>query len=260
MRLLIDLSRRFRHEWDRTTRNAMLIALVFAGILVILLFTGDDNLKTVSCIGIFGVLIVMQVIAMWGNRGMIEPLAKAQQAFLNDQYEKSLHILESEADHESAVVQLLMASNFRQLGQFEASADLLAGLIEKDPQNDRAYYARGKLALVQGLYEAAITDFQRALKLGAPHFVQFDLGFTYYALGNIERAIKVLNAARPYVEAEAPFLLYVEYIECLLDPERYLSQTLKEDGIAYWEEEARRFPATPYGQQLFEDINVINQR
>src|SRR5690242_19779871 len=93
-RLAAYIIQRFR-TWDAPSRFALLIALGLLFVILLMLAFGPPNLRQPSLIGFIGLMIAIQLIFMWGNRGMVTPFTQAQRFYLAEDFESARQVLEN---------------------------------------------------------------------------------------------------------------------------------------------------------------------
>lgn len=252
--ITVRLLRAFR-AWDRPTQIALVIALALLVAMGALAASGPLEWRPFAVIGAGGLLIVMQVIVLWGNRGLVAPYTRAQRAYLAGDFDTARSVLEavrvgSKADMRELT---LLGNTYRQLGQCDKSEEVLTEALRLRPNHQFPLYGFGRTLIVQGRYPEAIDAITRALEQGAPPVAQFDLGDAYFRQGLREEARAALGAVRPILE-ESYRALMADYLLYQLDGGKPPSPALIDAGLPYWRAEAERFHQTPYGQALADDV------
>src|SRR5262245_39829111 len=109
--------------WDKPSQIGLITALVLLLITLFIGTFGPLDLKQPARIGAVGLIIVIQVIIMWTNRGMVTPYTQAQRAYLAENFEAARDVLEAVrlAGKADARDLTLLGNTYRQLGQLEAS-------------------------------------------------------------------------------------------------------------------------------------------
>jgi tetratricopeptide (TPR) repeat protein len=245
-------------DWDRPSKLALGIAAALLILTLALAVVGPTEIRTGGVIAFAGLVIVTQAIILWGNRGMVAPYTKAQRFFMTGDYETAREILENLNSSSKADVNALtlLGNTYRQLGLLDESESILNETITIKASYYFPLYGFGRTLAAKGNYAAAADAIQRALELGAPRVVQFDLADIRYRQGLWEEARALLQAVRPLLQ-EPYRLLMTDYLLCRLDAGEAPDNTLIQAGLPYWEETARRFRHTPYGAAIAEDIQWL---
>lgn len=246
--------------WDRPSRFGLFIALGLLGCMVIAGAIGPEALRQPALIGAGGLLIIIQIIVMWGNRGMVTPYNRAQHAYIAGDFETALTLLNAQRAAGKGDVQslTLLGNTYRQLGQLEASAERLQEALALRPTHYFPLIGFGRTLLAMGHYDTAAETFQKALDSGAPPIVQFDLGEIRYRQGLSVEARDLLQSARPFLQ-ETYHVLMAEYLLFRLSVGAKPSPEQIESGLPFWEASAERFHETPYGQALLEDVHSLHE-
>jgi tetratricopeptide (TPR) repeat protein len=244
--------------WDRPSRLALATALTLLIAVLSIVAVGPSEFRQPAVIAAGGLLIITQIIVMWGNRAMVTLYTRAQRAYLSADFEtarQTLEVLRSSdrADYRDLT---LLGNTYRQLGQLTKSEEVLTEALQLRPNHHFPLYGFGRTLLVQGRYPEAIDAFQRALAAGAPPVVQFDLGDACFRQGMWEEARRVLEGAASLTE-EPHRLLMMIYLLYRLDGGEPPSAALVEAGLPYWRAEEQRFYHTPYGQALANDVRQM---
>jgi tetratricopeptide (TPR) repeat protein len=245
------------HAWDRPSQVAMILALALLLVVLLVYLLGPVELRQTSVIGCFGLIIVMQVIIMWANRGMVTAYTKAQRAYLAGDFAGAAAILEQARTDGKANMKMLtlLGNTLRQLGRLEESTVILEEALAIEPNHHFSLYGFGRTLLVKGSYAEAAMFIQQAVDSGAPDIVLLDLGEALFragdhhlARGTLERAL--MTNDEPQRSLMAVYLLY-----CMdgNPPPADLLQA----GLPYWQAQAERFAHTPYGQALAEDVRSM---
>ncbi|MEO8610321.1 MAG: tetratricopeptide repeat protein [Chloroflexota bacterium] len=256
-RLSAYVIRRFR-AWDAPSRFALLSALGLLLVTLLVLAVGPENIRQPSLIGFVGLIIVIQIIFMWGNRGMITPFTRAQRYYLAEEFESARQVLENlnvngKPDAQSLT---LLGNTYRQLGMLDESEEVLTKALELRPLDHFPLYGIGRTLLVKGQYAQAAAKIKQALDAAAPLIVQFDLGEALYRLGKTDEAKLMLKAAAD-VAQEPHRTLMSQYLLYRLGAGQPPTSDLIASGLPYWQDNAIRFQETPYGQLLADDIQQM---
>ncbi|MCC6612064.1 MAG: hypothetical protein IT320_01235 [Anaerolineae bacterium] len=254
---LISRIRRDFASWERPTRLGFLLAIGLLVVAIVLFFIAPDSQRQTVIIGIGALIIVTQIIVMWGNRGMMSPLTQAQRAFLRGDLDVVLAHLEPL--HESGQVDVrgltLLGNTYRQLGRLEESAAVLSEAVDNSPIHHFPLYGFGRTLIVQGHYAEGTTFVERALEAGAPAIVRFDLAEAYYRQGQIEALMNSL--ADVDVTDEPQRQLFMDFWRWRFAGAQPPERSLIETGLPFWQGQAERFAGTPYGVSVVEDVELL---
>lgn len=259
-RLFIGLAQQIR-QWDRYSQASLAFAVILLLITLLVALAGPENLQQPATISVIGLVIAIQVIVLWGNRGMVTPFTQAQRHFINGNFEEARNILEDlrQDGAEDVQAMTLLGNTYRQLGRLDESEAILYEAHNKYPDHYFPWYGFGRTLLVKGQYDGAANAIEQSLTLGAKPIVHFDLGEAYYRLGDHTNAQVHLEAAQNQPGLEPYRALMVAYLLGKIG-ENTSSQPLEafiDDGLPYWKAQKDRFVHTPYGKALAEDINAI---
>ena len=254
-----DLARR-APAWDKPSKIALGIAIILLVLLLALGFTGPAEFQLPARIGAFGLLVSLQLLFLWANRRDISPYHQAQQHFIAGEYQQARAILERipASARVSVDALVLLGNTYRHLRHDDASQRALARALEHKPRHHLALFSMGKLRLVAGEYEIAQIFFARALEAGAPAAVQFELGQTWYLLGETEKAIGQLRGMRAYLHEEPARLMLAAYYLWRLGDGDLPARDQISVHIQFWRDEAERYHDTPYGAQLRVDVEWLS--
>jgi tetratricopeptide (TPR) repeat protein len=251
------LVRRFR-AWDRPSQLALLIALLLLVITFLALIFGGVNLRQPALLGFIGLVIMMQFIFMWGNRGMVTPFTQAQRYYLAEDFAAARQVLEESLSSGKPDAQslTLLGNTYRQLGLLDKSEKVLTKALELRPSDHFPLYGIGRTLLVKGLFAQAADKMRQALEAGAPPIVQLDLAEALYRQGLDDQArfalTKVVSLDQePHRALLTAFMLY------RLKGGDPPMPALVAAGLPYWQDNALRFQATPYGQMLAGDVQQL---
>jgi len=254
---LISRLRRDFATWERPTRLGFLLAVGLLVVLVVLFFIAPESQRQTVIIGIGALIIVTQIIVMWGNRSMISPLTQAQRAYLRGDLDTVLaHLEHLRASGQADVRALTVLGNaYRQLGRIDESAAVLSEAVNNSPNHHFPLYGFGRTLIVQGHYAEGITFVERALEAGAPAIVRFDLSETHYRLGQIE----ALMTSLPDVDVtdEPHRQLFMAFWRWRFAGAQPPEQDLIEAGLPFWQGQAERFAATAYGISVAQDVELL---
>jgi tetratricopeptide (TPR) repeat protein len=219
---------------------------------------GPSDLRQTTLVGFAGLIIAVQIIFMWGNRGMVTSYTQAQRYYLTEDFEAARQVLENlQVNGKSTIQSLtLLGNTYRQLGLLDKSEEVLTKALELRPLDHFPLYGIGRTLLVKGLFGQAADKMNQALEAGAPSIVQFDLGEALYRQGQVDQARAVLRAV--ILTSQEPHrALMTQYILYRLGEEVPPTRELVMMGMPYWRDSALRFQQTPYGQMLAADVQHL---
>jgi tetratricopeptide (TPR) repeat protein len=245
-------------EWDRLSVLALVMTVLLLIVVLFIAAFGPSTLRQPAIIGIIGLVIMIQVTFMWGNRGMVTPLGTAQQAFMDGDLDTARAILEQERANGKANARALtlLGNTYRQIGLLDESEAVLREALDIQPLHYFPLYGFGRTLLAKGDYETAATAITQALEAGAPPVVQFDLGNIRYRQGLMDEAYQLLTAVRPLVN-EPYRVLMADYLLFQLGAGDSPAHELIRSGLDYWCASADRCKHTVYGEALTRDIQQL---
>ncbi len=245
-------------QWDRPTQVALGLAVAFLAVAVGLYLLDVPDLREPATVAMFGLVIIIQIIVMWGNRGMVTPYTRAQRLYLAGEMPQAIDLLELYRGQDKADFRMLtlLGNAYRQVGELQLSEQALCEALALRPNHHFPQYGFGRTLLIQGYFADAIEAFQQAHEAGAPDIVQADLGEAYYRAGDLAAARQILERAvvvtgEPYQALMTTYLLY------RLDAGPPPDADLLQAGLPYWEAASARFAQIPYGQMLADDIDSM---
>jgi tetratricopeptide (TPR) repeat protein len=249
--------RSFR-AWDRPSQIAMLSVIPLFLLTLVMLTFATPQLKQPALIGLIGLVIAAQIIFMWGNRHMVTPYTQAQRHYLDGNFEFARQVLENLQSNGKADVRslTLLGNTYRQLGLLDESEEVLTKALDLRPFDHFPLYGIGRTLLVKGLFAQAADKMNQALDAGAPLIVRFDLAEAFYRQGLDDQARVALHAIQEIVD-EPHRALMTAYMLYRLGEEQAPAHDLVINGLSYWQDNAARFQATPYGQMLADDVQQL---
>lgn len=251
MMFLRDLARRVP-AWDASVKLALVLALLLFVCLMALGLGGPPALRLPARIGAFGVLVSGQLLFLWGNRREISPYHQAQQHFIAGDFQAAKSILEATpaSARESVDALVLLGNAYRHLAQFDQSRAVLERALALNPRHHLAHFSHGKLCLVLGDYAAARQSIARALELGAPDIVRFELGQACFLAGDNDSA-RVAFDGLPVDFSDEPeqALLLAHYLRGL-GAAPHPGAGPKCAGVASVRADAAKYAGTSYGDHL----------
>lgn len=257
-RLTAWLVNRFR-AWERPAKIGMALALALLALALLALVFGPPSIRQPVLIGVFGLLIAAQAIFMWANRGLVTPFTRAQRAYLAEDFEAARETLErlEQAGKADVRALTLLGNTYRQLGDLEKSEQVLTKALSLRPSDPFPLYGFGRTLLIRGFYAEAVEAIHRALASGAPPVVYLDLGEALFRQGQVEETQAALRVYRQQADGEPHRVLMADYLLYQLGAEPPPSRERLQAGLPFWQENARRFRHTPYGQSLAEDVRQM---
>ena len=243
--------------WERSAKIALLLALALLVVDSLALSFGPESMRLPAVIGFAGLLIVMQLIVMWANRGMVTPYTKAQRRYLGGDFDGVIALLDPlrRENHAGARDLTLLGNTYRQVGRLDESEQVLLEALDKAPEDYFPIYGFGRTLLAEGRYSEAAGAIRRALTLGAPPGVRAELGEALYRQGDTEQARETLRSVG--AAGDAGRALMVGYLLYQLNASPPPGRAVIEAGLPYWQASTERFAHTDYGLALTEDVRRL---
>jgi len=259
--LLRDLIRRLP-DWDTPSKLSLGLAVAFLVIALLVAAFGSEATRLPAMAVVLGLVMLTQVIILWGNRGMVTAYTRAQRHYLAGEFQAARELLESEIQQgKPTAEQLTLLGNvYRQLGDLERSERVLQQAVAHQPQAHFPLYGLGMTLLAQGRYEDAIVRIRQSLSYGAPSVVQFDLGHSLFRAGYLDDAKSLLRDAADSVRDEPHRQLMRSFLLNQLGDSQIIDDALLEAGLPFWQASAARFRMTTYGQALQADIQALGNQ
>ena len=258
---LRDFARRVP-EWEASVKVSLALALLLFVILMALGLGGPPAVRLPARFGAFGVLITLQLLFLWGNRREISPYHQAQQHFIAGDFHAARSVLEAApaTSRESVDALVLLGNTYRHLTLFEQSRSALERALALNPRHHLAHFSLGKLRLILGEYAAAHESIARAIELGAPDIVRFELGQASLLSGHTEAALRAFRGLPADVsDLPGPALLLAYYLHSLDAAERP-NASLIDAGLAHCRADAAKYAGTPYGDHLKQALGQLERR
>jgi hypothetical protein len=244
--------------WDRTVKIGVVMSLALLVVLLTLILFAPQQARPAFLIGIVGVVIVMQILIMWGNRHLVTPYARAQQQFLEGDYGAARDTLlasiaetEGKGKRPSIDTLTLLGNTYRNLALLRESEDILTTALQRQPQNPFPLYGFGRTLLAAGRFADAETYFRRAMDAGGPAGMAFDVALAQVLQNSYEAAFPVLRGVVQDTTQDIPRRWMAQR---LLPLEQQTPAAFSTDealfGEVFWQKEAERFASTPYGQLI----------
>ncbi len=249
--------------------------------LLALIFFGPQSIRFGAALGVIGLLVAAQIVVLFVRPQDRTPFGAARRAFSTGEYEASARLLEPIAEERPTLrVLTLLGNTYRQMGRYSEAREQLERAIAIAPHDASILYGLGRVSLAQGDFEAAADWFDQALAAGAPSAIGCDLGLAEYCSGREDAARQILQKVTRVLQIElhrqwlANALLSVllsSLTPAASTPPRYeverglggevLRANLRHtaNGRAYWEAEADRHSATPYGAALHTMLTTFDQ-
>ncbi len=256
VRLIQDLLRNVR-EWDKASQLALILALMLCLSFALAAAFVSLEWRQPALAGLVGAAIVTQVVILWGNRGLVTAYTRAQRHFIEGRYAEAKAMLEPLRDAGKANVSVLtlLGNTYRQLGMLDESEITLRAALDKESLHPFPLYGFGRTLLSKGNYHEAAIVLEKAYRAGTM-VAQFDLGELHYRSGQLQQAQAYLQAIRPSLQ-EPYRALMADYLLYRTGVGEIPALQLIDEGLPYWQENAKRFHATPYGAALAQDIEAI---
>jgi predicted Zn-dependent protease len=255
------LIRRLRHDfatWDRSTRLAFGINLILLIIAVVVALAAPPDARLPILAGMAALVIMLEGVVLWGNRGMVSTFTRAQRLYLQGDFDAARDLIEALRPKADARTLALLGNIYRQVGDLHASEQVLSEAVNKAPNHYFPIYGFGRTLLAEGRYADAVTAIQRALEIGAPSVVRVDLAEAYYRLNQPRETADALRAAGT-AEGEPHRALIAAYLLYRLGEAPPPAPELVEAGLPYWQASAERFRETPYGAALALDVRELSK-
>jgi tetratricopeptide (TPR) repeat protein len=249
------LARGFFEGWERSALIALLMALLLLiGMLLAAVFAPSEW-RTITLISAGGLLIIAQVIFMWGSRGLVSTFTQAQRAYQDGDFETTCRLLEDLRNRGKADADALtlLGNAYRQQGLLDESEVVLREALAMRPRHYFPLYGFGRTLLAKGLYDEAGEAIEKSLHFGAPPVVQCDLGEIYYRRNLPDKASLLLKMIRPQLN-EPHRTLMADFLLFQMGVGESPALELVEAGLPYWQASSERFRHTPYGLALSEDV------
>lgn len=246
--------------WDRPAQFGLIIALLLIVTVLVLGRLGPDSVREPALIGLFGLLIAVQLIVLWAKRGMVTPYTAAQRHYLAGDFEAASAVLEplrqaGKADFRALT---LLGNTYRQQGALSNSAAVLREALAMRPNHHFPLYGFGRTLLVMGCFAEAARAFEAALEAGGAPIGRLDAAEAYFRMGAETEARAHLTAM---VLLDEPHRRLMQvYLLHRLGAGEPPTATLIQAGISYWEASVARFADTPYGHMLAADVRWLQAR
>ena len=248
---LRDFARRVP-EWEASVKASLALALFLFVILMALGLGGPPAVRLPARFGAFGVLITLQLLFLWGNRREISPYHQAQQHFIAGDFQATRSILEAApaSSRESVDALVLLGNAYRHLALFEQSRAVLERALALNARHHLAHFSLGKLSLILGEYAAARESIARAIELGAPAIVNFELGQACFLSDQKDAALRAFRGLPADVSDQPGPALLLAYYWHSLGAAEPPSATLISAGSESLRADAAKYARTPYGEHL----------
>lgn len=243
-------------DWERPAQIGFVLALILLVMAFVLVLVSPQEERVRFLIAFGALTLVTQGIVMWANRGMVAPITSAQRAYLRGDFDAAISVLEPlHAAGRAEIAHLtLLGNTYRQLGRLDDSVRVLSEAIDKVPNHHYSLYGFGRTLIVAGRYDEGADYVARALAVGAPPIVQFDLCEALYRLGRYDEAFATL---RDLKDEEPHRILMSCYWRYKMGEGSMPSRATIAAGLPYWQAQAERFSKTPYGQAVAEEVEQV---
>lgn len=237
--------------WDARSKSAFALAAVLLTLIVLIGRHLPEENRSFVIIGVVGLMVTMQGIFLYANRGMVTTVTKAQRLILNGHYKEACQILEKSIESKPDLMSLTLLGNaYRMLGRIEESRQTLTKAIQISSDQHFPLYSFGRTLLAGGYYAEAGDTFRRSLEKGAPGFAHVDLAEADFRAGH---AVSIPSG--PFDEAHVA--LMAGYLAWRTGQGQPPNSALIESGIGHWEKSALRFSHTRYGVDLERDLAIL---
>lgn len=254
--------------WDRTVKFGVVMSLALLFVLLTLTLFAPQEARPAFLIGIVGVVIMAQVLMLWGNRHLVTPYARAQQQFQDRDYEAARDTLlasvaesEQKGKRPSVDTLTLLGNTYRNLALLRESEDILTRALQRQPQNPFPLYGFGRTLLAAGRFADAEAYFKRALEAGGPEGMMFDVTLAQILQNSSEVAFPIL---RQVAQDTTQDVTRRWLAQRLLPLEQQAPIVFSTDetlfGEVFWQKEVERFASTPYGQTIKQLLKTHNGR
>jgi tetratricopeptide (TPR) repeat protein len=245
-------------NWERPSQIGFGLVLLLLPVILIAIGFGPLELRTPALIGLFGLVVVGQLIFMWANRGMITVYTRAQRLYLNEEFESACALLEEwRAKGKVGARGLTLLGNaYRQLGRLDQSEAVLLEALNISPNHHFPLYGFGRTLLIQGRYAEAAEKIEQAVAAGAPAVVRLDAAEAYYRSGQPGAASQLIETILPEL-TEPHRLLMGRYLLYRMEGNPAPEAALIAEGLDYWHTHAERYVHTPYGRALADDVHAM---
>jgi tetratricopeptide (TPR) repeat protein len=252
--MILRIARDFR-TFERPVQLALLLGVVLLVVTGIFVFVLPQDIRLAACFGALGLTVVMQAAVLYAYRGMVTPLGRARQEYLNGRYEAVIATLRPvyEAGKADFKTLVLLGNAARQAGDLEFSKTILYEALNNSPEHHFALYGIGRTLLAEGQYADAAQVFSRARSAGAPAGTALDLAEASFRAGDAAGAAAALKEVPELETLAEPYRAWLLALLRL----RLAHETPPEtafEGEPYWRAAAMQFNGTPYGQSLLLDI------
>lgn len=238
-------------DWDARSKSAFILALV---LLIVVLIVGgrlpEEN-RSSGLIGVIGLLVTLQAIFLYANRGMVTAVTKARRLLLAGEYAEARQLLEHTVREAPDVQALILLGNaYRMLGEVEESHQTLTKALQMAPDQHFLLYSLGRTLMAGGRYAEAADMFTDALEKGAPAFATVDLAEADF------RAQRDVHSPTGAFD-EAHVALMAAYLRWQSGQGQPPEAELIQSGLPFWEKSAARFAHTRYGEDLERDLATL---
>jgi len=244
--------------WDRVTKLSFWIAVALLVIGLILLLIAPAEQRAWIFVGTVALVIVMQLIVLWGNRGMVTVYTQAQRRYLAGDLEGARVLLEEARAAGNADVKALtlLGSTYRQFGLLEESRGVLYEALDKAADHHFPLYNLGRTEAAGGNYTRAVELYEQALAQGSPAITRFDLAEAHFLMGDAAGTLAALDQVFPMLD-EPHRVMMAMWWRAQLGVGELPSDEVIRDGLAYWIAAAERFRDTPYGTAIAAQLQTL---
>ena len=238
-------------SWERPARLALLLGAALFVPLLLLWLVGPMEWRRASLAGLCGLGLGLQVVFLWAQRGLLSDWSRAQQLYLDGEFEAACELLEGRRSAGRADQRMLtlLGNALRQRGMLAQSETVLREALAQRPGQAFPLTGLARTLLADGRYADAVEVLREALGAGAPDVVRLDLGEALYHAGKHEEAREALQTGLAVSEEPGRRLIgqYLLYQLGAADPP---DAQLRREGRLWLEAQAQRFAHREYGRAL----------
>jgi tetratricopeptide (TPR) repeat protein len=246
-------------QWDLPSRVSFSLAGLLFVVTILLGPRLPENMRSYALIGMVGLLIAMQAIFLYANRGMVSTLTRAQRHYLAEEFAAAraeLEAAQSQGQRPDYRVLTLLGNTYRQLGELELSLETLTKAIQLAPHHHYPRYGLGRTLMMSGRYGEAQQAFTQALDDGAPLIVWYDQAEALWRMD--ADATQIRSALQEAGVSDEPYrTLWKHYLLWRIGDANVVEPDMIKAGLPFWKAISERFAHTPYGSSVAEDVALM---
>ena len=248
-------------DWDAPSKLALGMAVSLV-VLNIGVMVAVPSLRPATYAALLLLVLMIQFIALWGNRHLTKPITQAQRHYLRGAFSEVIDLLQPLRLAQTASIEelTLLGNTYRQLGDLEHSQEILSEAIDKAPNRAFPLYGMGKTMTWLGDFEGAVLYFLRAEQSDPNGVPALDVCEALYRVGRTAEARQRLAQVQAERLRPEGWVMYRLLCYHLLDESISVEATVFEDGLAYWQGMLTRFPKSAYSASLTDEINTISKQ